>query len=484
MRPVAAAAVAIVLALPAAAAEKWWDAYDRGVKAVNAKQYQAGADALQRAIAEQPAESNAIRARNQIITYVPHFFLGIAHFNLGDVDGAMREWKTSEDQGAIQNTDYYTALKEWVARGKTERQRSAQNAAAESKKSADAALSRALSGQMEAVSAGGDQGDAYRSAQRKMQEALDQFNKAGTDVRAYNHVADLAQQARDLFAAATEDAKHRKASRPATPPPVKAAAPAPQPQPAVVETVAVETKPPQPPPPATTTVATQTAPPPATATATTDSAAEPGPATLPKRINVVVPTAPPVESEARVAARVAVQKFRQRIMMIYADPQYASARNDLAKEAKLAEAMEDRVGTLTDDAALKDITNQIAARERDVAALLDRAAARSASQEEEQSTRAQLESAYRAFASGNFTVSEDLLTKILTRTQSSEAYLLRGCTRYTRAMLSAKPADLLVGARLDFREALKINASLRLNDRSFSPKLVAFFENVRRNGGS
>src|SRR6476620_6933865 len=95
----AAVLLAVLLpALPLAAAEKWWDAYSKGVKAVNAKQYQAGADALQRAIVEMPEESNATRTRNEIITYVPHFFLGIAKFNLGDVDGALREWKTSEDQ--------------------------------------------------------------------------------------------------------------------------------------------------------------------------------------------------------------------------------------------------------------------------------------------------------------------------------------------------------------------------------------------------
>ena len=454
----AAAAVAIILTLPAHAAEKWWDAYDRGVKAVNAKQYQAGSDALQRAIAEMPDEGTAVRTRSQIITYVPHFFLGIARFNLGDVDGAMREWKTSEDQGAIQNTDYYASLKEWVARGKTEKQRIAQNAAADSKKAADAALSRALSGQMEAVSAGGDRGDSYRAAQRKLREALDQFNKAGTDVRAYNRVAELAGQARDMFGAAAEDAKRQKASRPV---PV-----IPAPQPAVVETVVVE-KPSVAPP----SVAPPTS---AAAAATQKPAGEVAGATF-------APASTP-ESEARVAARVALQKFRQRLMMISADPQYAAARRDLAREAKLAVAMESRLATETDDKVLQDLSNQIAARERDVSALLERAAAKAASIVEAQSTRTQLDSAYRAFASGNFVVSEDLLTKILTRTQSSEAYLLRGCTRYTRAMLSTKPDDLLVGARLDFHEALKINGALRLDARTFSPKLVKFFEEIKKGG--
>ncbi|MGZ7031983.1 MAG: hypothetical protein ACXVIJ_08420 [Thermoanaerobaculia bacterium] len=436
MKRAAAFLTVVLFALPLAAAEKWWDAYNKGVKAVNAKQYQAGADALQRAIAEMPEESNATRTRNEIITYVPHFFLGIAKFNLGDVDGALREWKTSEDQAAIQNTDYYARLKEWVARANTEKQRIAQTAAAGSKKSADVALNRALSGQMEAVSAGGDRSDNYRSAQKKLQEALEQFNKGGSDVRAYNRAGDLAVQARDLFAAAVEEAKRPKVAAPAP-------TPAPVPTPPVIAAR------------------------PRLATTTVPEVALPQPA---------------VESEARAAARIALQKHRQRLTILTADAQYAGIRADLQREEILAGVLESRLTQDATDAALQQLTADVASRERQLSALLERAVAQSSVMSEAQSVHSDLESAYRAFASGNLATSEDLLTRILTRTQSSEAYLLRGCTRYTRAMLSTKPDDLLVGASLDFREALKINRSLRLDASSFSPKLVAFFEQVRRSG--
>ena len=411
MKRAAAFAVAMALALPAAA-ETWFEAYDRGVKAVNAKQYQAGSDALQRAISEMPVENTAVRTRTQIITYVPHFFLGIARFNLGDVDGAMREWKMSQEQGAIQNTQYLAAFQDWVARANVEKQRIAQNGASESKKAADVALSRALTGQMEAVSASGDSTDKYRIGKIKLKDALEQFNKAGTDVSAYNRVTQLATEARGLFAAAAAEAK-----KPAAPPP----------------------------PP------------------------------LPKTVTVAEPVA---ESEARVTARVALQKFRQRLMMMSADPQYASVLSDLSREAAAADAMEHRLASENDEAALKEMTQEVAARDREVTVLLGRAAANAAKLSEEESTKSQLEAAYRAYASGNLAVSEDLLTNILTRTPSPEAYLLRGCTRYTRAMLSKQPDDLLVGARLDFREALKINPALRLDARMFSPKLVRFFEDV------
>jgi hypothetical protein len=187
-----------------------------------------------------------------------------------------------------------------------------------------------------------------------------------------------------------------------------------------------------------------------------------------------------MESEARVTARVALQKHRQRVMMLTADPQYAAIRADLQREEILAGALEARLTPEANDAALQQLTADIASRGRQVSALLERAVTQSAVVRDAQSVHSDLESAYRAFAGGNLAMSEDLLTRILTRTQSSEAYLLRGCTRYTRAMLSTKPDDLLVGASLDFREALKINRSLRLDASAFSPKLVAFFEQVRR----
>ncbi len=94
--------------------------------------------------------------------------------------------------------------------------------------------------------------------------------------------------------------------------------------------------------------------------------------------------------------------------------------------------------------------------------------------------RADLRPAYRAFASGDLASSERLLTGILSaQSAPAEAYLLRGCARYTRAMLSRTPDALLVAATDDFRAALQRNAALRLDRNAFSPKLVAFFDQVR-----
>lgn len=364
MRRASVAAVLLAVALSASAAEKWWDFYKRGVDAVRAKNYEAGVESLQRCLAEMPNETGAARTRNEVIVYVPHFWLGIARFNLGDVDTALREWKISEDQGAVQATPYYAQLREWVARAQAQKQRNLENAATGSKRDANAAVGRAVSAQMDAVAAGADRGDKYRAAQRKLQEAMDAVASAGTDVRAYRHAAEIAQQARDQFVAAAEEAKQLRAARPAVVP--KRVVPAqPVPQPVV-----------------------------------------PPPEPVPQPVVTEVPA--PTPEPAPVPEPVI----------------------DLAKP--------------------KPVEN----------------------------VRPKLEAAYRAFATGDLIASEQMLTRMLATRQSGEAYLLRGCARYTRAMLSRKAE--LDGATADFRAALRLNRALRLDPAAFSPKLVAFFEQVRK----
>ncbi|MGZ8830567.1 MAG: hypothetical protein ACXW2Q_09355 [Thermoanaerobaculia bacterium] len=391
----------LLVAVPAAAAqEKWWEAYNRGIKAVNAKNYAEGAAALQKAIAEMPSEGTAVRTRNESIVYVPHFWLGIAKFNLGDVDGALREWKTSEEQGAIEKTDYYSKLRDWVSRAQAAKVRSAHNAATESKNAADGALSRALAGQMEALSAGADRSDAYRVANRKLQEALSLFNSAGTDIKTYERAAATAGEAREMFGRAADEAKKAKAARPmvvAQKPSAPAPAPTPAPVPAhpAAEGGAAPLNVPQNAPPSVATTTT------------------------------VAPPPRPVETAA---------------------------------VAPVVEAKPEPLSQAVKPVLVATVTHPPKSRS------------------------AQLESAYRAFAVGDFATSERALTSMVDSAPSAEAFLLRGCARYTRAMLSRTPDKLLASARSDFKSALKLNRALRLDRSAFSPKLIAFFEEVRRSG--
>lgn len=379
-------ALLLLLALPLAAAEKWYEAYDRGVAAVNSRNYKVAAEALQKSVAEMPNEATGLRARNALITYVPHFWLGIAKFNLGDIDGALREWRTSEEQGVLARTDYYARMKDWVARAHVEKQRKAADAASGSKKAADAAISKALEMQLDALSAGGDRAESYLAAQRKLQEARSQFQKGGTDVAAYRAAEQTAQQAKALFSTAAEEGKKIRAARAAVPPKpaVKKQAPAPAPvqQPAVQQASVIA------PPP----VVVQQPPPPVV-----------------KPVVKKEPEPVPVVTEAEVTKQIAKQEERR-------------------KELE----------------------------------------------------RPDLRPAYHAFAKGDLASAERLLSSIVAKQPAAEAFLLRGCARYTRAMLARDGGALLNAAANDFRAALAKDRALRLDDRAFSPKLVAFFEDLRK----
>ncbi len=436
-----------LVAWPVLADEKWLEAYNRGVSAVRANNFQAGAPLLQKAIEEMPQENAAQRVRDSIFTYVPHFWLGIAKLNLGDPDGALREWKTSEEQGAIRSTPYFSQLQELIGRANSEKQRRAQLAANPAKQDANAAISRALSAQMDAVTAGGDRSDPYHAAQRKLNEAKALSAKGGLDVRAFKHASDVAEEARSLFASAADDAKKQRAARPPKSNPVQEHKP--------LEVVipfdeGPRTKPVVQPPPQPTP-ATQTSAP-----------APPKAEVKPK----VVEPPPEPESEALVAARIAVQQYRRRLV-------------SMNLPAIEAQRLERQLTRQSDPKTIRRVVDEIAARERD----LDKKAAAIAPKPIEiapvDPTAGELESAYRAYAAGDFASSDRMLTNLLSAKPSAEAYLLRGCSRYTQAMLARDGNALLASAAADIQAALRIKPSLRLDRGMWSPKLIAFFEQVK-----
>jgi hypothetical protein len=439
------AVLLLFLALPAMAAESWSDAYNRGVDLVRAGKYQAGAQALQHAIEQVPEENSAARVRDQIFTYTPHFWLGIARLNLGDPDGALREWKISEDQGVVQNTVYYAQLRDLIGRANSQKQRRAEGAAVPSKQEANAAIGRAISAQVDAVTSGGDHSDTYHAAQRKLSEAKETNAKAGIDVRAYKRAADIAEEARAMFVQAADDAKKQRAARPVKPPPVpKTKAP---PGDIVVPFDDV----PQPKAPATTPVpvpVTQTVPPP-----------QPAPIAVAKKPE----PQPEMASEDFVNAQLAIQAYRRRL---------------IAMKLSVADAqrIERELKRGSDAKTIRRVADEVAAKERELDA---RKPPEVAAAPPPDPTRAQLESAYRAFAAGDLASSDRALTELIAAKESAEAYLLRGCERYTQAMLSRNSDSLLVSAAADMQSALRLNQALRLDGAAWSPKVVAFFEKVK-----
>lgn len=413
-----AALLLLLVAVPLVAAEdNWYAAYNRGVDAVRGGRYQIGANALQRAIAAMPNEGVNVRYGMTLITYVPHFWLGIAKYNLGDIDGSLREFKTSEDQGVVQSTMYFAQLRDWVARAKTQKQHNSEEAASGSRKRAADAIGRATSAQLDAVGAGGDRSEQYRAAFAKLKQANEDFQSAGTNIGAYNRVSDLAGQAYDLFAAATDAAKVEKAAR--------AQQPKPKPVPVVIpfEPETPKPKKPEPPP-------------------------QPEPVVEPREL---------------VDARVALQEYRRHLLDAH------SVDRDVPKlDAELR-------GT-PDPKVVARVAGEIARKEQKLADSKKTVVIAPAPVAPPPVNP--LEPAWRSFATGDLAGSEQQLTTIIASTASPEAYLLRGCARYTRGVLSGRD-DAVAAAAEDFRAALKKNAALRLDPATFSPKLIAFFEKVR-----
>ncbi len=434
------AALLLLLALPAMAAESWPDAYNRGVDLVRAGKYQAGAQALQHAIDEAPQENAAARVRDQIFTYTPHFWLGIARLNLGDPDGALREWKISEDQGGVQNTVYYAQLRDLIGRANSQKQRRAEGAAVPSKQEANAAIGRAISAQVDAVTAGGDHSDTYHAAQRKLAEAKETNANAGIDVRVYKRAAEIADEARAMFVQAADDAKKQRAARP-----VKA-----KPKVVVGEVVVPFDDVPQPKAPAPVPVpapVTQTIPPP------------PAPKAEVKKPE----PQPEMASEDFVNAELAIQAYRRRL---------------IAMKLSVADAqrIERELKPGSDTKTIRRVVDEVAAKERELDARKPPEVAIAPSPDP---ARVQLESAYRAFAAGDLASSDRALTELIAAKETAEAYLLRGCERYTQAMLSRNADPLLASATADMQSALRLNHALQLDAAAWSPKLVAFFTKVK-----
>ncbi|HVT42842.1 MAG TPA: hypothetical protein VMT00_00475 [Thermoanaerobaculia bacterium] len=449
------AATVAFSAVATAAPEPWWEAYNRGVTSVRAGNHAAASQALQQAISENPTESAAARVKTDTIIYVPHFWLGIAKFNLGDVDGALRELNTSLSQGAIRNTMYFSDLRDWIARAQAQQQRLAENIAAEGRRDANAAIKRAVSAHMDVVAAGADRGDAYRTGQRRLQEAMAVTNQAGTNLAEYKRATEMAVQARELFASAIEEAKKQKTARPAAQkaPPVAVIREAP---------VTVEA-----PPAAPASDQGSARPPPITSS-------EPA---VPKGTRTASATVSPSQADARVA----LQQYRRRLSAATREHQrdrdFATWSNRAASES---EQWQRDLGGATDENASR-IRSLVKQRERELSEKLETIArTRAAVIVTATNERALLEAAYRAFAGGDFAQAEDVLTRAIESSPWAEAYLLRGCSRYTRAVLSRNSDDLLASAASDLKMALQLNRSLRLDPKAFSPKLLAYFEQIRR----
>lgn len=435
-----------LVASTAMAAEKWWDFYNRGLTAGQSENWGSLSENMQHAIAMKPAEELNARAKNDIIVYVPHFWLGIAKFNLGDVDGALREWDLSQSQGVIQKTRYYSELRAWVSRAQVDKAKKVAAQSSGNRKSADAALSKALTAQADAMAAGADRTDGFRAAQKKLAEAWDQFNKAGNVAKAYDQAAATAAQASQMFGSVTAEAKRRKSGRPA----------------------------PQRPAPA---VVTQT----------------PAPAVVTPPVAKAAPA--PVVSQILVDARIDLQVYRRRLSDLESSTKSSELRRFVTRASDEADDWDETLRDNVSDAEAKRIVDSLHERTRELenriadAQIKATAPAESVTMKGETGKPAQisvsaksaLKRAYLDFAKGSIDEAESALTQIIAAGDGADqAYLLRGCVRYTKGMLRKDGGDFVTQARDDFHRALMMNPALGLDQKHFSPKLVSCFKEVQR----
>lgn len=429
LRRAAAATVLVLSAFGALAqGEAWWNAYQRGVTALGGGNHQLAAEQLQKAIAEKPEESATARVGNETNIYVPHFWLGIARYHLGDIEAALREFRMSEEHGAIRNTRYAADLRAWRDRAEKELAKAAGNRAADARREAASALKAAVSAQMQAVQDGGDRSSSYLEGQKKLQEARDLSANAGDEPAKFRRAGTLAEEARSRFVTASREAKQRAARSAAAPPP-------------------------QPPP----------------ATSGTAQAPE-----------------PEVVTAAVADVRVALQAYRR----LLADAESKSPvdrdfRTFVHQAARQAETWEkDARGRMTDSAA-GALSDSIARAEKSLRERLtaSRQNLRTPAEPVRESitTRdARVETAWRAYASGDLARAEALLTEIVDERPSAEAHLIRGCGRRIRALQSRTPDALNAAAAADFRSALRIDPKVRLDPEWFPPAVVSFFETIAR----
>lgn len=457
MRRLLLALLVLTLTPTLRAADKWSDFYNRGVAASQAGDWKTVSDQMQKSIALKPVEEQSARVRNDLIVYVPHFWLGIAKVNLNDPDAALSEFQLSQTQGVVQNTTYYSELRKWVSQAQQARQRKLSDLSSDSRKTAEAALGKALNGQVEAMAAGADRSDTYRAALRQLQGAMDQYGKAGTDSNAYRQSAQAFAQVSEAFASAAREAKARKARPPAVaaqPPAQPSVTPPPAPQPVRVS-----------PPPAVAI-------PPAAATPT---AGRPSQAALAGVLETARSLRDQI-NEARGAYR--------------SDRAFQSYATTALRQVS---SIENRIGQVSDAPALQKLAQELSSQSR---SLDERTAALRAVANRQQkagneklpldperkgdSVRSQLQSAFSAFARGNVDLCESIASSLIeSRAAGADAFLLRGVARYTRAMVSNQRA-VLSAAAADFSSALALNSAVGLDPRFFSPKLVSFFSDVRK----
>jgi tetratricopeptide (TPR) repeat protein len=423
----------VLCAAPLSGADGWGDYYKRGLAAVSARDWPAVKSSMESAIALKPVAQKPARWKNETMTYVPHYYLGVALFELGDVDGALEAFRVSESQGVIQRDALWADQRRWEARAQQQKGRSAVEAASDVRKTAETAINNATMAKAGAIGAGADRSDDFQKGSRLLTDAVAEFDKSGIDQDAYRSVAKKADEARVLFETA------QKATRPAPRP-------------------------------------------------TTRTPVDPAKAAEDARIAQQL-------NDLRAEIRTRIADLNGRLndaQQTHKDD--AEFQTFVLNNRSRAEQWLAMIPTVNDPAELQRISQNVTTSIEDLAqqaAALRAAAAAKAvpppavepdaprSAEAVSKTNADLKRAWGAFVKGDVDECEKISNEIVERrVGSADAYMLRGIAAYSRAM-TLEREDLLDRAAADFAAAVRLNPSAKMDRRWFSPKLIAFFDQIK-----
>lgn len=132
---------AVVLALvPMVLAASPLDEYKLGLAAVEAENWGLAVEHFRRAAVERPEEKARLTKALFFRRYLPHYFLGLAYFRMGQCPAAISSWQESERQGVVTRFPEYEQL-----RGGREECRQRQSETRRAVAEAEETLARAVS---------------------------------------------------------------------------------------------------------------------------------------------------------------------------------------------------------------------------------------------------------------------------------------------------------------------------------------------------
>lgn len=212
--------IAIVVAFICAPAQaaKLEDVYAEGLRAIEQSDWNAAIAKMKEAIALDPTPREGLVIRRQRVAYIPWYWLGKAHAELGQRNEALSALRQSDNYRVIQKTPNFADFRQLKASLESGPSRSDNAGVEAAKQRSDEAMKRALEAQGRAIAAGATRESDYRSAGTRVSEA-NQARRLGTSAGYDASVASLDEAVRlfDSAIAASRPTSRTRIVRGSTP---------------------------------------------------------------------------------------------------------------------------------------------------------------------------------------------------------------------------------------------------------------------------